>query len=76
MKKAPFVFHLRPNLALAALAAMIVSKNMSDRDIDPPNRKHQGSPNKSAPPRADHRISKKERKRREHIRRMNPNRKH
>lgn len=74
--KAPFVFRPRPSVLFSFLAAMFAAKNMP-RDIDPDDREHEGSPNKSGGSQPHkHRISKKERKRREHIRRMNPNRKH
>lgn len=77
MKKAPFVFRLRPSMAFTFLAAMFAARKVNDRGIDPPKRNHQGASNKSGGSQpTGHRISKKERKRREHIRRINPNRTH
>lgn len=64
--KAPFVFRMRPSMLFSFLAAMFAAHDQADREIDPPQ--HPG-PRK-------HVVSKKERKRREHIRRINPHRKH
>jgi hypothetical protein len=75
--KAPFVFKPRPSTLLTFLAAMFAAKNV-ERDIDPPLMNHQGasSGHPQHPGPRKHFLSKKERKLREHIRRINPNRKH
>lgn len=80
MNKAPFIF--RPQVSkmttfMKAMAtAMFAKKEKTTRDIDSEDLNYQGPINKTAPTRARHTISKHERKRREQIRHLNPNRKH
>jgi hypothetical protein len=64
--KIPFSFRPKPTILLQFLTAMFAAKHMPDRTIE--------SPDKSGG--QQHRISKKERKRRDRCRRKNPHRKH